>query len=160
MISNDSPAITLDETDQKKIGLVQNRLTVLQQEVLEATKNLAAIEDAIAQGQKNKEYYDEIIEGMKPEVDSLEKRKEALKQEITNSEDELRKHIDSHAELNVHFDSRKKEHDNREEALTSLQQEHSVKDKEFAAKHHSLSVREEKIVKAESVLRNALESLT
>lgn len=124
MVTNDSPSITLDEADQKKIGLVQNRLTVLQKEVLEATKALDVIEQAIVQGQKNKEYYEVLTENLKPQVISLTKRADELKQEITSSEDTLRGHISSYADLSADFAEKKKNHDVREDSISKREIEH------------------------------------
>lgn len=160
MVTNDSPSITLDETDQKKIGLVQNRLTVLQKEVLEATKNLDAIEKAIEQGQKNKIYYDDFIESLRPEVVSLEKRSEDLKQEIVVSEDTLRSHQDAHETMKSHHESKRREHDEREATIQVLNTDAVKKMNELEAYEKHLIQREEKIVKSEQAFRDALTSLT
>lgn len=160
MISNDSPSITLDEADQKKIGLVQNRLTVLQSEVLEATKTLDAIEKALEQGQQNKEYYDTLIESLKPEVVSLENKRDALKADIISSEDTLREHQAQHESMNLHHDAKKKEHDERESTVQGMNTNAVKKENELNAYEKHLVQREEKIIKSEQAFRAALESLT
>lgn len=155
MITNDSPSITLSEADQKKLELVQNRLVVLQGEVLEATKNLDAIEKAIKQGQKNKEYYDTLVESLKPQVDSLEKRADVLKKEITTSEDTLREHISSHAELNAHFDSRKKEHEERESTINKREIVHEKGSTEISKEKSALKKEREELIKIRTVFLKA-----
>lgn len=160
MVTNDSPSITLTEADQKKIILVQNRLTVLQGEVLEATKNLAALEDAIAQGQKNKEYYDNLVETLRIEAVSLEKRRDEIKDEVRASEMNIQQHGARIDDMNVHLSKKRQEHDEREERVMHMNNEATKREVMFAKKEDELNMRESRIHSSERAFKIALESLT
>lgn len=160
MVGSPESNVSLTDAEQQKIVLVQNRLTVLQGEVLEATKNLAAVEEAITQGQENKKYYDDLIEQMKPDVVSLEKRRDELKEEIRVSEQTLSQHTKGMDDMRAHFNAKKDEHDAREDTLRAQETSNRSTEEAHAKKDKELISREERIVKSEQVLRTALESLT
>lgn len=157
MVKNDVESVVLTEEEQKKIVLVQGRLKVLQDEVLIATKNLAGIESAIAQAAEDKVFYDNLITSLKPQVDSLQKRKESLELEVAQGETALRSHEERHGSLNEEFATKSVAHDAREGSLAKRESEHSSNAEELSRDRNILMQKEQKLEKVRIGIMKAFE---
>jgi chromosome segregation ATPase len=150
MITSPEASVSLKDADKKKIVLVQDRLKVVQDEVLSATKNLAALEQAIAQAAENKKQYDEVIATLEPEVKSLEAR----------SETTLVEHEAQHETIKKDFSSKKEAHDAKEEVLSKQVDEIAKHHQTLATRERAMAAHEEEIHTAHMAFLEAIKAVT
>jgi chromosome segregation ATPase len=160
MITSPEASVSLKDADKKKIVLVQDRLKVVQDEVLSATKNLAALEQAIAQAAENKKQYDEVIATLEPEVKSLEARRDLLKEEVRTSETTLVEHEAQHETIKKDFSSKKEAHDAKEEVLSKQVDEIAKHHQTLATRERAMAAHEEEIHTAHMAFLEAIKAVT
>jgi chromosome segregation ATPase len=157
MINNDSANIPLNESDKKKLGLVQNRLTVLQEEVLSATKNLDAMQRAIEEGAKNKEYYDTLVASLEVQVQSLKSQKAELEEQVQKSTKNLANHENESSKIASAHVSMKESLDSREAEYTKTLASHTKESERLSRLEKEIAVQTEKIQSTRDAFKKAIE---
>lgn len=159
MVTNTEPNVVFDNEDTRKIELVKARLTVLQNEVLGATKGLAELEEATVQAQRNKQYAEE-------QFDFVDKQ-------LKDTQDQLVIVKDALSKINIEIERQQKEHREAKDTLALMSNKHSERETHICKKeedlkeqheHHSkkekhLSERELAIKDAEAAFLKALQSV-
>jgi chromosome segregation ATPase len=137
MITSPENTPVLDEADTQKIELVKNRLEVLQDEVLTATKKVASLDEESVNKQKELDYIKEAIDLLNPQVDELIKARIDLDNQIT-------------AEKSILLTMQEEQ---RQILVT-----HQDKEKELVSRETSISAREVAHQKVHESLLNAVEA--
>ncbi len=148
MISSPEGNVKLRKEDEKKLELATQRLSVVQHEVLSATKELASLDGEITNARKSKIYLDEQVLITTAHLESLQNERQAVQLAVVEGNKDLDSLQGEHKKIKTVHSKKSSELDERES--TVLQAE-----KDYAQKMLALTTREKQLETDRAEVENA-----
>ncbi len=154
---NSSSNPVISHGDNEKIGLVENRLSQLQYEVLKATESRDALKKEQIQAEEDTVYARDVLRDINQKIQETRQELVSLQTEIAENKKAINLHNEQIKKDHVHIDGKKSEIEDRHKTVTVWEKELSQRALVLSEKERMNEQDRELLVKAKMAFEQAIE---